>query len=45
MATYSSPQILELGTLAELTQANVVGDFLDDDFPVGTPQSELTFTN
>ena len=45
MEAYETPQIVELGTLAEITQANVTGDFLDDTFPVGTPQSELTFTN
>ena len=45
MEAYETPQIVELGTLAQITRANVTGDFLDDTFPVGTPQSELTFTN
>ena len=45
MEAYETPRILELGTLADVTRANVIGDFLDADFPDGTPQSELTFTN
>ena len=45
MSNYESPRIVELGTLAGVTGANVTGDFLDDDFPVGTPVPDLTFTN
>ena len=45
MSNYESPRIVELGTLAGVTGANVTGDFLDATFPDGTPASELTFTN
>ncbi|HKY49572.1 MAG TPA: lasso RiPP family leader peptide-containing protein [Acidimicrobiia bacterium] len=45
MSNYESPRIVELGTLADVTGANLTGDFTDFDFPSGTPQSELTFTN
>lgn len=45
MAPYESPQIVELGSLAEVTRANAIGDFLDADFPVNTPVPDLTFTN
>lgn len=44
MKNYETPRIIQLGSLAELTQGQTSGDFLDATFPVGTPNSELTFT-
>lgn len=44
MKKYETPSIIQLGSLAELTQGQTVGDFLDATFPIGTPNSELTFT-
>lgn len=41
---YQAPQLIIHGNVAELTQANDPNaDFLDADFPAGTPKSQLTF--
>jgi hypothetical protein len=42
--SYETPSIADYGDLVELTAAGQVGDFLDADFPDGTPRSELTFS-
>lgn len=42
---YESPQLIELGTFEDLTQAASPDfDFLDKEFPAGTPRGELTFS-
>lgn len=41
---YEHPSITVLGRVEDLTQANVTGDFLDDDFPQNTPRGDLTFS-
>ncbi len=41
---YTEPRIADYGNLEELTAQNVDGDFLDQDFPEGTPRGELTFS-
>lgn len=46
MRSYESPKIVELGTLADLTAAQVpLGAELDADFPSGTPFADLRWTN
>ena len=41
---YTEPKIVDHGDLVELTAASTDGDFLDDDFPSGTPRGDLTFS-
>lgn len=42
--TYQTPRLVELGSVAELTQGERRGDVLDADFPAGTPVGDLTFS-
>jgi len=42
---YEAPQIIDYGTLVELTAAQSDGDFTDRDFPVHTPKKDLTFSS
>ena len=42
---YESPAVLDYGTLQDVTAAQTDGNFLDADFPAGTPKDELTFSN
>jgi hypothetical protein len=41
---YEAPSIIELGSVGDVTQANIDGNFLDADYPVDTPKSDLTFS-
>jgi hypothetical protein len=41
---YETPQIIDYGSLVELTAANQDGDFTDANFPVHTPKKDLTFS-
>lgn len=43
--TYQAPQIVDHGTLVELTAAQQDGNYTDRDFPVNTPKQDLTFSN
>jgi hypothetical protein len=43
--TYETPNIADYGDLVELTAAaDPNANFLDADFPAGTPRDELTFS-
>jgi hypothetical protein len=42
---YEAPRVLDYGSLTDLTAGQIDGNFLDADFPEGTPKSELTFSN
>ena len=41
---YEQPSIADYGDLVELTAQSTDGDFLDADFPSGTPRGDLTFS-
>jgi hypothetical protein len=41
---YEPPSIIELGTVVEMTRANIDGEFTDATFPAGTPRGDLTFS-
>ena len=41
---YMEPKIVDHGDLVALTAQQTDGDFLDDDFPEGTPKGDLTFS-
>lgn len=43
-AVYAAPKLTRHGTLAQVTQGQSVGTFLDASFPTGTPFSDLTFS-
>jgi hypothetical protein len=43
--SYENPSIADYGDLVELTAAaSPDADFLDADFPAGTPRDDLTFS-
>jgi hypothetical protein len=42
---YETPAIADYGDLVELTAAAATGNFLDADFPDGTPVADLTFSD
>ena len=42
--TYEAPQVVDYGTLTELTAGQSDGDFTDQNFPVNTPKRDLTFS-
>ncbi len=42
--SYETPSIADYGDLVELTAGQADGDFLDADFPSGTPRGDLTFS-
>jgi hypothetical protein len=42
--TYQSPKCEEIGNFAAVTKAATVGSILDATFPIGTPNSDLTFS-
>jgi hypothetical protein len=42
---FERPRITDHGDLTQLTAAQVNGNSLDATFPVGTPASQLTFSN
>lgn len=41
---YEKPALVAHGTIEQITKGGVVGNKLDASFPVGTPQSGLTFS-
>jgi hypothetical protein len=41
---YEPPEVVDYGTLEELTAAQQDGDVTDRDFPAGTPKTDLTFS-
>jgi hypothetical protein len=41
---YEKPAIADYGDIVELTAQAEDGDFLDADFPQGTPRGDLTFS-
>jgi hypothetical protein len=41
---YEAPEVVDYGTLAELTAGQSDGRFTDRNFPVDTPRDELTFS-
>ncbi|WP_239806112.1 lasso RiPP family leader peptide-containing protein [Croceicoccus hydrothermalis] len=43
-STYVSPVLEMIGSFEELTMGNSSGATLDFDFPVGTPDGELTLS-
>ena len=42
--TYAKPEIVDHGTLAELTAGSSIGGSTDMTFPAGTPKGQLTFS-
>ena len=42
---YEAPEIVDYGTLTDLTAGQSDGNFTDRDFPVNTPRDELTFSD
>jgi hypothetical protein len=42
---YEKPEVVDYGTLTDLTAGQVDGDFTDRDFPVNTPKRDLTFSS
>jgi hypothetical protein len=42
---YEAPQIVDYGTLVELTAAQSDGNYTDKAFPIMTPKNELTFSD
>jgi hypothetical protein len=42
---YEAPQVIDYGTLVELTAGQTNGNFTDRDFPAHTPKDDLTFSN
>ena len=41
---YEAPEVVDYGTLAELTAGQTDGEFTDRDFPANTPKRDLTFS-
>jgi hypothetical protein len=41
---YEAPQVVDYGTLVQLTAGQQDGDFTDRAFPVNTPKRDLTFS-
>lgn len=41
---YETPKLHKLDKAGKVTLGNSTGAFLDFNFPVGTPQAELTFS-
>lgn len=42
---YETPEVVDYGTLTELTAGQTDGDFTDRDFPTNTPKRDLTFSS
>jgi hypothetical protein len=42
---YEKPEIVDYGTLTDLTAGQQDGNFTDRDFPVNTPRDEVTFSD
>jgi len=45
MREYETPDLIEVGTFENLTNAATSGSQLDNTFPAGTPFSDLTFSD
>jgi len=43
-ASYEAPAVKDFGSLESITAGSSTGDRLDQDFPAGTPFSDLTFS-
>jgi hypothetical protein len=41
---YLAPRATVMGTASGLVRGNTDGNFLDQDFPEGTPKPDLTFS-
>lgn len=41
---YEAPEVRVVGSVADITQGESTGANLDQDFPTGTPFSDLTFS-
>jgi hypothetical protein len=41
---YESPEVVDYGTLTDLTAGQDDGNFTDRNFPVDTPRDDLTFS-
>jgi hypothetical protein len=41
---YEAPEVVDYGTLVDLTAGQTDGNFTDRNFPVDTPRDELTFS-
>jgi hypothetical protein len=41
---YEPPEVVDYGTLEELTAQQQDGNFTDADFPQNTPKDDLTFS-
>jgi hypothetical protein len=41
---YETPQVVDYGTLTDMTAGQMDGNFTDRDFPVDTPREDLTFS-
>jgi len=41
---YEAPCVVEYGSLQAVTAGSATGNFLDQDFPDGTPVGDLTFS-
>ncbi len=42
---WTTPEVREYGTLADLTAQQAAGGTTDASFPAGTPVTDLTFSN
>lgn len=42
--TYAAPRLVRHGSVEALTRGNAAGNTLDATFPIGTPNSDLTFS-
>jgi len=42
---YIKPELRVIGNVPELTQGSLIGDYLDADYPAGTPRGRLGFTS
>ena len=41
---YRAPRLTTYGTIADITRGQDQGDSTDQQFPVGTPEPDLTFS-
>jgi hypothetical protein len=41
---YEPPSVTDYGDLKRIVAGQVNGNFLDKDFPAGTPKTDLTFS-
>jgi hypothetical protein len=42
---YEEPRVVDYGDLVELTAGTSFGNYLDADFPSGSPRGSLTFSS